>query len=326
MIFKFYEINKIDLNKKKFVLFYGKNEGLKSESIIQLTKNKKETLNYEEREILDNSSGFIESSLSKSLFENEKVIIIKRVSDKILKTIEDLYSKNIKELIIILNADYLDKKSKLRSFFEKNSDLISVAFYPDDEKSLLKLAYNFFKNKNVSISSFDINNIVSKSNGSRENLINELNKIYNYIRDDKKINTHIISKLINLNENYSISDLVDNCLVKNKKKIINILNENNFSSEDCVLITRTYLNKSKRILYLAENFEANKNMDLTISSAKPPIFWKDKEITKQQISKWPTAEIKTLIFKLSELELKIKKNMYNSVNLLTDFILDQASS
>ena len=133
-------------------------------------------------------------------------------------------------------------------------------------------------------------------------------------------------KITNLIENHSISELVDNCLAKNNKKIINILNENNFNNEDCILITRSLLNKSKRVLQLVKEFENNKNIELTISSAKPPIFWKEKEITKQQIYKWKSESIKQLIFALSDIELQIKKNINNSINLITDFILHQSSS
>ena len=129
-----------------------------------------------------------------------------------------------------------------------------------------------------------------------------------------------------MSENHGISSLVDNCLAKNRKKIINILNENNFSSEEGIQITRTFLNKSKRVLLLSENFKENKNIDLTIATARPPIFWKDKEITKQQILNWPPYKIKQLIYRLGELELQIKKNVNNSIILITDFMLDQSST
>ena len=107
---------------------------------------------------------------------------------------------------------------------------------------------------------------------------------------------------------------------------MNILNENNFNNEDCILITRTFLNKSKKILKLSKEFKKNKNIELTISSAKPPIFWKDKEITKQQIYKMETKNIKKLIYKLNEIELNIKKNINNSIHLITNFILEQSST
>ena len=326
MIIKSFEINKINFDQNKLVLFYGKNEGFKNEATNNLIKEKDEVTKYEEKEVLENINDFIESILSKSLFESEKIIIIKRATDKILKIIDEIDSKNIEDIKIILNADNLEKKSKLRSLFEKNKKYICVPFYPDTEQTLSKLTFNFLKKKNISISQSNINLIVNKCNGDRETLLNELNKIEYFSKNGKKITSENIAKLTNLIENHSISELIDNCLAKNKKKIVNILNENNFNNEDCILITRTFLNKAKKILKLSSEFQNNKNIDLTISSAKPPIFWKDKEITKQQIYKWTPENIKQLIYKLSEIELLIKKNINNSINLITDFILNEASS
>jgi len=326
MIIKSYELNKINLNLNKFFLFYGKNEGLKKEALTILIKNKDNISNYEEKEILDNENNFIENVLSKSLFDPQKFIVIKRATDKLFKIIEILNSKNLDDTVIIINSDNLEKKSKLRSFFEKDKRLVCVPFYPDNDQTLSKLAYNFLRNKKISISSSNINLIVNKCSSDREKLINELEKIENFSKNGKKINSENISKLINLSENHSISELIDNCLAKNKKKIISILNENNFSNEDCIMITRSFLIKAKKLLTLSILFESNKNIDLTISSAKPPIFWKEKEITKQQIYKWKPKNIKKLIYALSETELQIKKNINNSINLITDFILSQSSS
>jgi len=326
MIIKCYELNKLNLDQNKIVLFYGKNEGLKNDSTDSLLKNRENIRKYEEKEILEDTNIFLENIFSKSLFENEKIIIIKRVTDKILKTIEEIKEKNIEDIKIILNADTLEKKSKLRSFFEKSKDLVCIPFYPDTNQVLSKLTYNFFNQKKISISPANINLIVNKCNGDRETLFNELNKIEYFSKSGKKITEQSVIKLTNLIENHSISDLVDNCLAKNKKKIINILNENNFNNEDCIIITRSFLLKSKKILKLSSEFETNKNINLTIASAKPPIFWKDKEITKQQIYKWTPEKIKKLIYKLNEIELLVKKNINNSINLITDFILDQSSS
>ena len=326
MILKSYELKKSNLNLQKFFLFYGKNEGLKNEILDILVKDKNKISSYEEKEILDNENSFIENILSKSLFETEKFIIIKRATDKILKIIENLEEKNLEDTTIILNSESLEKKSKLRSFFEKNKTLVCVPFYPDNDQTLSKLAYNFLKEKKISISSSNINLIINKCSGDRETLINELKKVELFSKNGKQINSDNISKLINLSENHSISELVDNCLAQNKKKIISILNENNFSNEDCIMIVRSFLIKAKKLLILSKTFEANKNIDLTMSSAKPPIFWKEKEITKQQIYKWKPKNIKKLIYTLGETELQIKKNINNSINLITDFILNQSSA
>jgi len=326
MIIKSYEISKIDQNITQLILFYGKNEGLKNEALNILNKDKNNILNYEEKEILDNESKFIENILSKSLFEKKKFITIKRSTDKLLEIIEILNTKNLEDTCIVISSDNLEKRSKLRSFFEKNKKLVCVPFYPDNEQTLYQLAYNFLRNKKILISPSNINLIVNKCTGDRKTLFNELQKIEFFSKNGKKVNSENISKLINLNENHSIFELIDNCLAKNKTKIISILNENNFSNEDCIMIVRSFIVKSKKLLALSKAFETNKNIDLTISSAKPPIFWKEKEITKQQILKWSSKNIKQLIYSLSETELQIKKNINNSINLITDFILFQFSS
>jgi DNA polymerase III subunit delta len=326
MIYKSFELNKISQKINHLVLFYGKNEGLKNEALDILIKNRNKICNYEEKEILDNENNFIESILSKSLFEQEKFIVIKRATDKILKIIEILHLKDLEDITIILYSDNLEKKSKLRSFFEKDKRLICVPFYPDTSQTLSKLAYNFFREKNILISSSNINLITDKCNGDREALVNELQKIQFFNKNGKKINSENILKLINLNENHNISELINNCLAKNQKKIIKVLNENNFNNDDCIMITRSFIIKAKRLLSLSTTFETNKNIDLTISTAKPPIFWKEKEITKQQIYKWKPKNIKRLIYALSETELQIKKNINNSINLITDFIIGQSSS
>ena len=325
MIIKFSEIKKINLNNNSLILFYGKNDGLKDQEIKNLTNNISNLFIYEEKEILDNQNEFLENALNKSLFETKKIILIKRATDKIVNLIQGINDRNFKDIVLILDADILEKKSKLRTYFEKDKRLICVPFYPDNDQSLSKLAYNFLKKKNLSVSQLNINSIVRKSSGDRKKLFNDLSKIESYSESGKEINSEILMKLINLHEDYSISELIDNCLAKNKYKTLKILNENNFSTEDCILITRTFLNKSKRILDLSNNYQHNKNINLTISSAKPPIFWKDKEIVKEQIFKWSPDSIKLLIYKVSELELLIKKNTANPINLITNFILEQIS-
>ena len=326
MILKSFELNKINLKKNKIILIYGKNEGLKNESLNLILKDSKNISNFDEKEVLENSISFLESTVSKSLFENEKVIIIKRSTDKILKIIEEIESRNIEDINIIINAENLEKKSRLRSFFEKSKNHICIPFYPDNEQSLSKICLNYFQAKKVPISQSSINLIVSKCNGDREILLNELKKIELFSINKKKISKDEITKLINLLEDHDISILVDNCLAKNEKKTINILIENNFSNEDSVLIIRIFLNKTKKILKLSSEFEKNQNIDATINSSKPPIFWKDKEITKQQIYRWKPKDLKNLIYKINEIELNIKKNLNNSLNIITDFILEQCST
>ena len=325
MILKTYELAKIT-DQSNFYLLYGKNEGLKNECIKKiLARNNIKVFNYDEKQIKDEVEAFYENILSKSLFESDKAVIINRASDKIHEIIRDLINRNIVNVKIIINAGLLETKSKLRSLFEKDRNLICIPTYPDTNETLSKLSSVFFNKEKILISQQNINLIVEKCNGDRKNLYNELDKIKSYAINKKKISSSEILKIINLSENYGLSELIDNCLAKNKNKIINILNENNYNADDCIIILRTFLSKAKRILKLAVQFEQNNDINKTINSAKPPIFWKDKEIVKIQLNKWKPNKIKNLIDHLNDLELKIKKNYNNSLIIITDFILEKSS-
>ena len=323
MIIKAYEHQKI---KNNIFLFYGENDGYKNHVIkdIFIDNYKGNVERFDEGEILNNFENFISSLINKSFFDELKLILISRVSEKIIKLIDELLDRKINDFNIILNAGSLEKKSKLRSIFEKDKNLICVPFYKDDNRTLIQLANNFFKNNKISISQEIVNLIVERSSGDRINLSNELNKISLFLLNKEKINIDEVIKLTNLAENYSISELADNCLSKNIKKINKIFNENVFSVDDCTLIARTLLLKSKRLLEIKKINNSNKNIEQIISNYKPPIFWKDKEIVKNQASKWSLNEAEKLIYKIHDIELLIKKNYYSSLNIISDFIFSTA--
>ena len=326
MILKTFELSKIR-DGTIFYLLYGKNDGLKSECIDKiLKKTSGKVYNYNENQIKEEIETFYENILSGSLFEDSKIIIINRATDKIYEIIQDLINRNINNIKIIINAEILDTRSKIRSLFEKQKDLICIPTYQDNNDTLSKLATIFFRSEKISISQQNINLIIEKCNGDRGFLRNELNKIKNYAKEKKKLSSIEILKLINLRENFEFSELIDNCLAKNNNKIINILNENNFNTEDCIIILRTFLSKAKRILKLAIQFEKNKDINKTINSAKPPIFWKEKNIVKIQLNKWKPKEIKKLIDGINSIELEIKKNFNNSILITTNFILEKGYS
>tara|TARA_A100001011_G_scaffold57135_1_gene56159 strand:+ start:626 stop:1612 length:987 start_codon:yes stop_codon:yes gene_type:complete len=326
MIFKTQDLVKT-INKNNMFLFHGVNEGHKEEILENFFFPKfKNVFKYFEKEIFTNIESFYNEVLSKSFFEKDKLIVIKNASDKIRNEIQILKEKKLDDINIILISGILDKKSKLRNLFEKEKNLISVGFYSDNNQTLSTIAKSFFLKKKIPISNESINLIVNRANGERINLNNELEKIESYIADKKKISIEEIYSITNLSENYSINELVDNCLAKNKQKTIYILNENNFSFEDTIIIIRTFLIKSKRLLKLSENFKENKNLDKTILNFKPPIFWKDKDLVKQQIKNWSLNKTYELIDEINKIELEIKKNSLNSINILLDFILNTSKT
>ena len=326
MILKSFELNKLNLNNHNFYLFYGDNEGFKDEVIKNLFgKNYLDKIHrYEEKEILDNTNNFFNTVLTKSFFDNEKLIIINRATDKIREVVEELIKKNPEDIKIILNSKNLEKKSTLRKIFEKEKSTICVPFYEDNNQTLNSIISLFFRDKKIPVSQQLVNVLIERSRGDRKNLNNELEKIRNYSLNKKNLQLEEIIKLTNLADNYSASELVDHSLAKNTRKTVTILNENNYSDEDNIIIIRTLLNKLKRLVKIYEIDEDKDNIEQAISAYKPPIFWKDKPLVIQQINLWNKYDLKNLIYKTNEIELLIKKNSTTAKNILSDFIIDNS--
>jgi DNA polymerase-3 subunit delta len=326
MILKSFELNKLNLNNHNFYLFYGDNEGFKDEIIKDLFEKKylDKIHRYEEKEILDNTNNFFNTVLTKSFFDNEKLIVINRATDKIREVIEELIEKNPEGIKIILSSKSLEKKSTLRKIFEKKKLTICVAFYEDNNQTLNSIISLFFRNKKIPISQQLINVLIERSRGDRKNLKNELEKIESFSSNKKNLNLEEIVKLTNLSDNYSASELVDYSLAKNIRKTVTILNENNYSDEDNIIIVRTLLSKLKRLVKIYEINDEKNNVEQAISACKPPIFWKDKPLVVQQIKSWNKFDLKKLIYKTNEIELLIKKNSASAKNILSDFIINNS--
>ncbi len=327
MIIKNFELEKIKKSNLSLYLLYGQNEGLKKEVLENcFIKNFKGLIEkYDEKEVIENQDEMHSKIFNKSLFEKEKIILISRTSDKIVNFIEKILEKNVSDIKIICLSEILEKKSKLRNLFEKDSKLICIPFYADDNKKLTQLCGDFFKKINVPISREILNIIVDKCQGDRNNLNRELEKVEMFIDGNTNFDISDILKLISLSENYSVSELVDSCLSKNIKNTAKILNENSYTNDDCMLILRTMLNKTKRLIKLRDDYDETKNLDSTVSNFRPLIFWKDKDIIKKQILKWDKKNSSELIFEINELEKIIKKNSENSMRITYDFVLSTAN-
>jgi DNA polymerase III subunit delta len=326
MIVKSFELPKIKLKDYKFYLFYGDNEGLKEETIKNLFEEdyQDKIHRYEEKEILDNINIFFNSVLTKSFFDNKKLIIINRVTDKIRTIIEDLIEKNPEDIEIILNSKNLEKKSSLRKLFEKEKSIICIPFYEDNNQTLNSIISLFFRSKKIPISQQLINVLIERSRGDRKNLNNELKKIECFSLNKKSLNLKGILKLTNLADNYSASELIDNSLAKNTRKTVTILSENNYSDEDNIIIIRTLLAKLKRLVKIYELVDQKNNIEQAVSICKPPIFWKDKPLVIQQIKSWKKDHLKNLIYKTNEIELLIKKHTTIAKNILSDFMINNS--
>ena len=324
MIIKSFELQK-KINKDiNFYLLYGVNSGLIEESIENILKPtfSKNVYNFEELQIIKKSDDFKELIYNKSFFEEEKLLIINRATEKIFPIINEIINTKIDKVKIIIKANILEKKSKLRNLFEKNKKTIIVAYYEDNYRTLLNFIENFLVKERIRISKESINELINKSMGDRLNLINELNKISLIGHENKQINNETISKLTNSSGEYNISELVDQCLAKNKRQTMHILNENGVNDENNLIIIKTFLSKLKRLKKIKTELEKFNNIDSILNSYKPLIFWKEKDLIKKQLNCWNLNQIKTSMQKINNLEWECKKYPQISKGLLQNYIIE----
>ncbi len=324
MIIKPFSLSELKNNDFKFCLCYGENEGQKDEIISNffLKGFKGEIIKYDEKQILENKESFYEVCLNESLFESKKIIIVLRVTSKLFEIIKDLIEKKVENKKIIFNAGILDKKSKIRNLFEKDKSLVCIPFYQDNNLSLFKIANDFFKKNNISISSENINLIVEQCAGDRRNLKNEMDKILNFSFKKNKVSQEEILKLINLYENENYFELIDSCLSKNHTKVCKIINNKSFSKNDSIILIRSFLSRIKRLIELKKLYAEKGDIKETINTFKPPIFWKDKEIVQRQMEVWSSQKVFKLLDKVTMLEISFKKNYDLSNNLIFDLLLN----
>ena len=328
MIIKYFDFIKNFFNSKSdFYLLYGENSALIEDTIEKFFKLNfsKNVFTYEENDILENVSSFKEQVYTKSFFEKDKLIIISRISDKILDVILEINEKKISDLKIILKAGTLEKKSKIRKFFEQSKEFTTIPFYEDNHKTLFFLTENFFKKRKINISLQAINLIIEQSKYDRATLNNELIKIEMFLMNKNKLEYADVLKITNTLEKNDFSLLTDMCLLKNKKKTSYILNSSIISDGEIIIIIKNFLYKLKRLKKLKEDLIEKKNIDTILSSYKPTIFWKEKDTVKKQLQLYSIQKIKLLIEKINNLEYQVKTNSQISFLILSDFILDNTN-
>jgi len=316
MILKSYEIKKsiLKIIKNNFFLIYGENNGLKKD-IKELIKTEikeknpnTENLSFYEDEIIKNEEQFYNSIYSGSLFGDKKIITIIISTEKIFKIIENIFDKNPKDVYFLIIGELLDKKSKFRSFFEKNKQTLCVPCYPDSEKDLENIAINELKKNNTSLSKQIINLLIEKSNYDRNNLRNELDKIMVFGSNKKNLEFQDIKSIINFSGEYKSEILINECLCGNIMQFKKILSEIYENAINQVLVFRILNNKINRLINMKKDQEKYGNLDNLLNSSKPPIFWKEKPLVKKQLNIWKYKDLKKISYRINDIEILCKKN------------------
>ena len=314
MIYKSFLLEQnINNLKDNITLFYGENAGLKKDLQKKIKSNlpNSEKIIYFQDEILKKPDSFFNEIVNASLFEKEKIYFIYQTNDKILDLVKLLETKDINKKIFLF-AELLDKKSKLRSYFEKTKSLGIVACYNDNETILKKIIFTKLA-KYEGLSTENINAIIENSNLDRIKLNNELDKIQTYFKD-KKINRSQLLSLLNLNENDNFDSLRDAAL-SGKNIITNKLLNFTLIEDDKTIF---YLNNiNQRLNKLNEILLINrKSIEQSVNEIKPPIFWKDKPTIVEQTKKWNLEKIQLVLKKTFDFEIKLKTNSTLDKNVI----------
>ena len=326
MIVKSYEIKKFNIEKYNLFLLYGENLGLKKDikkffqNRIKEKDDNIETLSLYENEVLANEENFYNLLYSGSLFANKKIITLYDATDKVTEKISDIYDKCPENIFLIIFTDILEKKSKLRNFFEKNKKTICTPCYLDTEKDLTLIAYSELKKNNISVSGELVSLLVQKSNFDRNNLRNEMEKIVSYSLNKKKLEIDEIESLINFSGDYKSDILINECLSGNVPEYKKIISELYANTINQIMLLRILSNKIQRLLKIKEQKRDNVNIDKLIEIAKPSIFWKEKPIVKKQLSIWNLYDLKKIISEINSTEVLCKKNPQISKIIFFNFL------
>ena len=316
MILKSYEIQKklLGFFKCNIFLFYGENQGLKKEikkSIIEKIKKEHSSVEQQtiyESDISGSEENFYTSIYSGSLFSQKKIITINNCTDKILNQMESIVEKDLEDTFLILFSDILEKKSKLRSFFEKEKKTICVACYLDNDRDLEIVATKKFRENKIILSRELINLLIEKSNNDRGNLNNEIEKIISYSLNKKNLNIDEIKLLINFSGEHKADNFINECLSGNIIQYKKILNDLYIDSVNHIYILRVLNNKIDKLVKMKELEKNYNDLDSLINSSKPPIFWKEKPTIKKQLTVWSFNELKKIVKEINNTEALCKKN------------------
>jgi len=296
------------------LLLYGENFGLKKdikESIKQALEQKDndiEFISLDENEIINNEERFFNSVYSDSLFSSKKIITINNGTDKIIDQIKYVTEKYPENVFLIIFSNILEKKSKLRNFFEKNNKVICVPCYLDNYRDLQIIAVTELKKNNIILSKESINLLIEQSNSDRNNLKNEIEKIKSFAVENKSVELSKLKSIINFSGEYKSDSLINECLNGNILQYKNILSELYSYTVNYVFMLRILSNKVQRLLSIKETKNKSENFDSLINAFKPPIFWQDKPNVKKQLTIWNINDLINIKNEINITELLCKKN------------------
>ncbi len=320
MIHKSYLVEeKVGSLNGNIFLFYGENLGLKNDfrKKIRNLNTKALIKNFDQEEILTDKNKFFAELLNKSFFEDTKIFFINQANDKILELIKEIEGKENDQKIFLF-CELLEKKSKLRNYFEKSNTLGIIPCYADNEISLKKIILDRLKGYS-GLSSQNLNMILENCSLDRSKLNNELTKIATFF-EKKNIDANKLEALLNFKVSDSFDLLKDQALIGDKTKTNKLISDTILENEKNMFYLSIINQRLMKLLEITEIAKGG-NIEEALGKIKPPIFWKDKAIFNLQARKWNKVKLKKILDQTYNIELKIKSNSQITQSLLIKKLL-----
>ena len=310
------------LTNYKATLIYGENNGIKDD-VKEEIKNKNqrsEVITFFEGDVLKENILY-ENITIQSLFNERKIIFIQEASDKIFNQIVECLEKENNEIQIYIFANNLDKKSKLRSYFEKEKTLAIFPCYEDNERTLITYINNKLKDYK-GLTGEITNLIINNSNMNRRVIKGELEKIKNFFLDNR-INKEDILEILNIKNDSTFDQIRDRALLGDKTKVNQLLSQTEILNDESFFYLHNLNYRVTRLYEIIKISENQNNYEQTVNGMKPPIFWKDKPLVMQQLKRWNQKKLEEVLVKIGETEILMKKNSYlKNETVIKDLVIN----
>lgn len=310
MILKSYivEQNISSLDNYHCVLLYGENNGIKDDlkDKIKVRNPGAEIINLFQEELIKDRSLLIKNLENSSLFSASKIFFLHEITDKVIDQLIDLKLLLNKDNKLFIFANILDKRSKIRSLFEKDKTSATVACYQDSERTLSIYINNLLKGYK-GLTQEITNLIIYNSSQDRKKIKNEVSKIINYF-DNKIINKNHVEELLNIKYDNNFEHLRDATLNGDKNKTNKLISEIEFLQEDNFYYLNNMTQRIAKLIQLKNLNNDLNDIEETFEKIKPKIFWKDKPIFTQQLKKWNEKKLQIALNDIADIEILMKKN------------------
>jgi len=328
MIVKSFSANFKELLKKNFTLLYGENISLISEieqKIIKEAKNNNGLVKkkYQEEYLLQNKDIFEQFINSESLFGDQELVIISESTDKILEIFDNTVASTNNKKIIFLSA-LLTKKSKLRNLAETETDFNCIACYDDTPEQLQSILLQKLKDNKISVSMEFLNSIFEVNSLNRQDINDVITKIQ-LIQSTSNIKEENLKNIFHSSSHNDNFEIINFCLLGDKQNINKVLSNIYIQGINFNEILAALKYKVDKLIEISVSNTSNLNVNQLVENYKPPIFWKEKNMVKEQLRRWTNGELNKLMEIIYDTEINCKKNYEISNTILQQFIVSTSN-